>query len=76
MGPKEEPKIGEPRFPINELLEAIDFIEIVFSQRIRFSKIIAAEYQKGLSLSEIATKLNKSKWFVRSCSSRSFITDL
>lgn len=29
-----------------------------------------AEYQKGLSLSEIATKVNKSKWFVRSCLSK------
>lgn len=56
--------------PITELLKAIDFIGIVFSQRIRFSKIIVAEYQKGLSLSEIATKLNKSKWFVRSCLSK------
>ena len=51
-------------------MEAVDFIEIVFRQRIRFSKIIAAEYRKGLSLSEIAIKLDKSKWFVRTCLSK------
>lgn len=40
---------------------------IFFNQRVRFSKIIAAEYKKGPSLSEIATKVSKSKWFVHSC---------
>ncbi len=58
---------GEPSIPISELLYPIDFIPKDFKPSIRISKLAVEEYQKGLSLSQIATKYNRSKNFIRSC---------
>lgn len=43
------------------------FIEYDAKPKIRISKIISREYQKGLSLKDISIKLNRSKYFIRSC---------
>lgn len=63
-------RIGEPRFPINELLQAIDFTEFI----VKISKRISAEdnqnvvemYSKGMSLRDISRQLGISKNGVRS----------
>lgn len=63
-------KNGEPRLPINELLQAIDFTEFI----VKISKRISAEdnqnaaemYSKGMSLREISKQLGMSKNGVRS----------
>lgn len=63
-------KIGEPRFPITELLQAIDFTTFI----VKISKRISAEdnkdigemYSKGMSLRDISNQLGKSKNGVRS----------
>ncbi len=60
-------KLGDPSLLISERIYPVDFVSHIFQHKLRFSKIVIAEYNKGLSLSEIATKINKSKNFVRSC---------
>lgn len=63
-------KTGEPRFPITELLQAIDFTRFT----VKISKRISAEdnknivemYSKGMSLRDISNQLGMSKNGVRS----------
>ncbi len=56
---------GDPTFPISERLQPIDFINLCFPDTARVSSEIAHFYQEGLSLRDVARKVNLSKTRVR-----------
>lgn len=62
---------GEPRLPITELLQAVDFTEFYIKINKRISpddaKNVAEMYAKGMSLRDISMQLSLSKNGVRSC---------
>lgn len=61
---------GEPSSPISKQTQPLDFIKIPSLEKVNFSAEMAADYQNGLSLADVAAKYGCSKHLVRSAAKK------